>query len=207
MNARPKALLFDLGNVLVRVDFERVLAHWARAAGVPLERLRARFVIGEEYARHERGELDDAGYFAALRAMLGLELDDATMERGWNAVFDGEVPGMADLVGGLAERVPLFAFSNTNPAHHAFWSVHFASLMQPFREVFVSHRLGMRKPEARAYLAVCAAMRREPGEVLFFDDNAHNVEGARAIGMRAVTVAGIADVHAALAQAGLDTAR
>src|SRR6266403_1612575 len=89
------ALLFDLGRVVLDIDFNKVLSCWAAHADCEPAHLLARFTRDDAYHRHERGEIDDATYFAALRASLGVELSDAQFLEGWNAIFVGEMPGIA----------------------------------------------------------------------------------------------------------------
>jgi len=43
MSARVEALLFDLGGVIVELDWERVFSHWAHCAGKPLANIREGF--------------------------------------------------------------------------------------------------------------------------------------------------------------------
>jgi glucose-1-phosphatase len=49
------ALLFDLGGVVIEIDFGRTVTSWAAAGGVPVDTLRARFAFDHVYERHERG--------------------------------------------------------------------------------------------------------------------------------------------------------
>ncbi|MNC96516.1 Alpha-D-glucose-1-phosphate phosphatase YihX [compost metagenome] len=68
-------------------------------------------------------------------------------------------------------------------------------MLRVFRRVFVSCEIGKRKPDAEAFRAVAADMGFPESRILFFDDSLENVEGARAVGMRAVHVKSIADVE------------
>src|SRR5687768_13949116 len=110
-----EALLFDLGGAVVEIDFGRALAAWAGAADVPLDRLRSRFTLDADYERRERGEIDGAQYFASLRQSLGIALTDAQLTEGWNAIYVREVPGIRTLLQSVASRLPLYAFTNSNP--------------------------------------------------------------------------------------------
>ena len=194
-----EALLFDLGGVVFDIDFERALGHWADHAGVEVDALRPLCRADAWYERHERGEIDAAEYFDSLRQRFGVTLTYAQFVSGWNAIFDGERAGMPDLLGRLGERIPIYAFSNTNATHKQYWEREYAPTLDLFREVFVSCDLGLRKPEAAAFRAVCDAMGVAPERVLFFDDASENVDGARGVGMRAVHVRGIDDVRANVA--------
>ncbi len=197
--AEPEALLFDLGNVLVEIDFERILARWAAHAGTDADSLRGRFALGPDYERHERGEITSKAFFESLRHMLGIDLSDEQFLDGWNAVFVGEVAGMRTLVERASARRPIYAFSNTTEDHYRLWSRRYADLLDCFTAVYASCTLALRKPEAAAYRAVAQAMGVAPERILFFDDTAENVVGARRVGMRAVQVESIDDVHRALA--------
>ena len=199
------ALLFDLGGVLVDVDFGRALAAWARSAGQPLEELRRRPLLhlSPAFQAHERGEIPDAAYFAALREMLDLALDDQAMASGWNAIIGEPVPGMAALVRDLAARLPLYVFSNTNAAHVEFFKPRHRELLAPFREVICSCELGRRKPEREAFEMVAARIGASPARIGFFDDNPENVASARALGMQAFHVGSVDDVRTSLGRLGL----
>jgi len=202
-DANPiQALLFDLGGVLIEIDFERVFLNWARYSPLAADEIRARFSVDTAYQRHERGEMDGAAYFAHLRRRLLLDATDAEIVAGWNAVFVGRIHQTLGLIGRLRASLPCFCFTNTNPTHQAAWSRDYPELGALFEEVFVSSELGMRKPEREAFEAVVHRMGFPPSGILFFDDLAQNVEGARTLGMQAVLVTGPADIQRAVMEIG-----
>ena len=201
--ASADALLFDLGGVVIEVDFARAVQAWADAAGVPASHVGARFSLDAGYEAHERGELAPGEYCAHLRRTLGLELADEHLLSGWNQIFVGEVPEVGALLAALAKSLPLYAFSNTNVAHHAFWRPHYATLLQPFSEIFCSCDLGLRKPSAQAFLEVGRRIGIAPARIVFFDDHDGNVRGARAAGLRAHEVHSAAEIRAALRKEGI----
>lgn len=200
--SRADALLFDLGRVVIDIDFERAIACWAAHAGCTPELLKGKFSHDIHYQRHERGEIDGEVYLAGLCSALGMQLSHPQMLEGWNAIFVGEMPGMADLLARAAKRMPLYAFTNSNREHERYWSTHFADILRHFTEIYVSSTIGRRKPDAEAYDYVVRAIGAPAERILFFDDSGENVAGARACGLQAVQVrstADIADVLAALA--------
>src|SRR3977135_4393912 len=111
------ALLFDLGRVVIDIYFNTTVAFWAGPAGGEPADLVRRFGRDEVYRRHEQGAISDAEFFEGLREMLGIRLSDAQFLEGWNALFAGEMPGIAALLARAAKHLPLYAFSNTNAAH------------------------------------------------------------------------------------------
>jgi putative hydrolase of the HAD superfamily len=188
------ALLFDLGGVIIDIDFGRMFARWAAYAGLPPEAIRARFSVDAFYERHERGEIQAAEYFASLRTSLALTLTDEQFADGWTSIYAGEVPGVMSLLRTLEGRVPLYAFTNSNPTHKRYTFTEYATTLAPFRRVFVSSDLGMRKPEAPAFVAISKAIGVPLDRIMFFDDTLVNVEGAQAIGMQAVHVKSVQDI-------------
>ena len=197
------ALLFDLGRVVLDIDFSRTLACWAGYAGCEPSDIVERFVRDEAYRHHEIGKISDEAYFDSLRASLGIGISDAQFLEGWNAIFAGEMPGIAPLLARAAGSLPLYAFSNTNAPHVEHFSKTYADLLGYFREVYLSPAIGLRKPDAAAYDHVVKAIGVPASRILFFDDLAENVEGARARGLLAVHVRSSADVAAALDALGI----
>jgi glucose-1-phosphatase len=197
------ALLFDLGRVVLDIDFNRTLRLWAQHAAREPAELARRFLRDELYHRHEKGEISDEVFFAGLRLSLGVDISDAQFVEGWNAIFIGEMPGIDQLLSRAARHLPLYAFSNTNAAHVAYFSGRFAGVLGHFRETFVSSAIGLRKPDAEAYDHVIQAIGVPAERIVFFDDLAENVEGARQRGVKAVLVTSPDDVARALDALGI----
>src|ERR1700687_6109702 len=132
------ALLFDLGRVVLDIDFDKTLACWAGHAGCEVAQLAGRFARDEIYWRHEKGEISDAEFFEGLRTSLGIGISDAQFLEGWNAIFTGEIPGVAAMLARAGQKLPLYAFSNTNGAHVAHFSHAYADVLGHFREIYLS---------------------------------------------------------------------
>jgi glucose-1-phosphatase len=197
------ALLFDLGRVVFNIDFPRALACWAGHAGCEPADIAARFVTDEAYRHHERGTISDEVFFANLRRSLGIAITDEQFLEGWNAVFAGEMEGIAPLLERAAKHFPLYVYSNTNRAHIAHFTDVHARTLRPFRELYYSSTIGHRKPEAAGFDHVVKAIGAPASRIVFFDDLAENVEAARASGLKSVHVRSSADVADALTALGI----
>jgi putative hydrolase of the HAD superfamily len=197
------ALLFDLGRVVIDIDFARAIACWANHARCDPRVFEERFRRDVSFRRHEVGAIDTKAYFAGLQAACEVDLSHDQFLEGWNAIFIGEAPGMADLLARAGRQLPLYAFTNTNPDHELVWSQRFAPILANFKEIFVSWKIGLRKPDGAAFDHVVKAIGAPADRIVFFDDGIENVEGARARGLQTVHVRSTADVSDALTALGL----
>lgn len=194
---RPRAVLLDLGGVIIDINVRPLFDHWARVAGVPAEQLMARWGVDDAYKRHEIGDLDFVSYAAHLQARLGIDIGTAEWLAGWNSIFIGPFPRVAAMLPRVAQRFDLCVYSNTNDAHHAEWAARYAGVLQPFRRVYASSAIGRRKPDVASFRWVADDMGHAPGDILFVDDTLENVQGADAAGLIAVHARGddaVADV-------------
>ena len=207
LRAAIEALLFDIGGVLIDIDFERALRHWAPMSAYSFDELKSAFAFDAAYQRHERGEIGASEYFEALRTKLRLEGSDAQIAAGWNAIFVGEIAGALSILQEARAGFPCYAFTNTNPTHHAAWTAAFPEVCSAFDRVFASSEIGLRKPERAAFEAVARAMGTSTSAILFLDDTLENVLGARQAGMQAEQVRSTAGLRAALARTGLPRRR
>jgi len=198
------AVLFDLGGVVLNIDFERMFVRWADHSGEDPKTIQERFAFDEFYARHERGEIQAHEYFDSLRRTLRISLSDAQFADGWNAIFLGEIPGVSQLLRSVKDRIPLYAFTNSNPTHMAVCADWYAEALNTFRRVFVSSELGLRKPEPAAFEAVSRLIGVSPDRILFYDDTRENVQAATGVGINAIHVSSRAGVAEAISK-GLRT--
>ena len=190
-----QALLFDFGNVLVDIDFNRALSVWASFAGLEKEDLLPLFsLLNEDHYKFERGEISSTVFFDCLRKSLSIAITDTQFLAGWNAIFIGEVLGICDVLNRAELKYPLYIFSNTNVPHQLIWHDLYPDLLSQFQKIFVSCDLGLRKPEDDAFHHVAKSIGKPIKEILFFDDTLENINSARSLGMPAVEVKSFKDV-------------
>ncbi|MDJ0684077.1 MAG: HAD family phosphatase [Alphaproteobacteria bacterium] len=195
-----KALLFDIGNVILSIDVGRAAAHWPFPEPGGVRDFAAALAEDPVHHRYERGEIDDAAFFAHLRGLLDADLSDTAIRAGWNSIFAGPVPGVEAVLAQARGKYPLYALSNTNNAHAAHFLEAYAELFAAFDTLFLSHRIGGRKPEPAAFEHVAQAVGLTPAEILLFDDLDANIAAARALGFQTVHVTGPAATEAPAAR-------
>ncbi len=185
------AVVFDLGGVLLNLDYSATTEAFQRLARRQLPGFYSKARQADLFDRFERGEIDVVRFRAALRAALEAECLDAELDAAWNALL-GEVPRRnIELVLRLRETHGVYLLSNTNELHLADFIARFerehGGAHGPWSELFhkdyYSHLIGLRKPERAVFEHVVRAEGLEPQRTLFIDDNWHNVLGARDAGL------------------------
>jgi HAD superfamily hydrolase (TIGR01509 family) len=171
-----RTVAFDVMDTLLHDPFREALR---AATGVPLEELFARR-DPDAYPAFERGETDEATYWAAFTA-AGIDVDPDAFHAVRREACTW-LPGMAELLDDLAGLVERATASN-----YPVWIEQLSATRLAGRidRVLASHHLGVRKPDVGFYTGLLDALGREVGEVLFVDDREVNVEAARAVGLRA----------------------
>ena len=110
------ALLFDLGRVVLDIDFSKAVGCWAAHAGCEPSDILARYVRDEAYRHHETGKISDAEYFESLRTSLGTT---TTQARVLFAGLDGKPVGLPFSSKGFAEASA--AFDTAEARRHSWW--------------------------------------------------------------------------------------
>lgn len=183
--------IFDLGNVIVDIDFNRVLGSWSDFSRVPLATIRQSFTMGEAFHQHERGEISDEVFAEKLCHEMDLPLSYEQFAHGWQAIFVGIRPEVIAIMHKLRKQGHrVVVLSNTNRLHTTFWPDEYPDVKAAADKIYLSQEMGMRKPEARIYQAVLQAEGYPAADAVFFDDNADNIEGAKQLGITSILVTG-----------------
>ncbi|MBJ3816037.1 glucose-1-phosphatase [Shimwellia pseudoproteus] len=181
--------IFDLGNVIVDIDFNRVMGVWSDYSRIPLARLQKDFMMGEAFHQHERGEISDTEFASALCHTLNMPLSYEQFAAGWQAVFVSLRPEVIDIMARLREQGHrVVVLSNTNNLHTTHWPALYPQVYATADAVYLSHELGTRKPEPEIYRKVLEAEGFSPSDAVFFDDNEENIRGARQVGITSILV-------------------
>ncbi|MFT4463735.1 MAG: glucose-1-phosphatase [Sodalis sp. (in: enterobacteria)] len=181
--------IFDLGNVVIDIDFNRALGVWSNFSRVPLATLQKEFVMGEVFEQHERGDITDEAFAAKICGELGIALSFEQFTAGWQAVFVGLRPEMVEILTRLLEQGHrVVILSNTNRLHCDYWPSQYPEVQEYVDKLYLSQDLGMRKPDPAIYRYVLEQEGSTADGAVFFDDNADNIAAARQVGIRSVHV-------------------
>jgi HAD superfamily hydrolase (TIGR01509 family) len=179
-----KALAFDLGNVLVKVDHGRFCRGLAQLAGLSPEEVFAQVLETDLEMGYDTGRLSSREFYELVQSRLGVKLPFADFGHLWSDIF-APMAEMEAVLALLAPRYPLFLLSNTNPLHFDYIREQFPSLLTPFKAFILSYRVGSRKPDPGIYQALIRQAGYPPPQILYLDDKPPFVEAARGQGLAA----------------------
>ena len=182
--ARIRAVIFDLGNVLLNYDAKKAARKFAKACGVPLVKVWLHFFTSPTEKAYTRGEISSLEFYRHAKQALRIPIGYREFAHFWNDIFR-ENPGMDRLLARLKKHYPLFLISNTNKLHFEHIKKKFR-ILRHFKKTFPSHEMGHRKPEPEIYRKVLLRIRCRPQEAVFIDDTPKFVRGAKKVGMHAI---------------------
>ncbi len=202
-NHKPqiKAIIFDMGNVLIQYNAVKAARRFSKACGVPLWKLWRHFFVSPTEKAYTRGEISSYAFYRHAKRVLRLPVSYKTFCRYWNDIF-WENHDMELLLIRLKRRYPLYLISNTNPLHFDHIRSKF-KILRHFTKTFPSHELGCRKPEPEIYKKALQHIKLRADQTVFIDDMPRFVEGAKKIGMHAICFKNKKQAAEALKQLGV----
>ena len=188
----PELVIFDLGNVLVRITltvdeaFARTEFSLPSIYSDPDFQLRLR----ELHLERETGRMHDGAYYEIISSLTGMTPQQVVrVSEAWLiAAYDGAADFLHSVCGNGYQTACL---SNTNAQHIAFVNDprHVGHLpLHKFDYRFFSYAVGAMKPEPAIYEHVEQATGIAPERMLFFDDRQENIDVAQSRGWGAVLV-------------------
>ncbi|UCE05908.1 MAG: HAD family phosphatase [bacterium] len=180
-----KHFIFDLGQVLVKVDLESFIYQFANEFKIE--------PIALQNSQNDSAHLD-----FQIGKINGETFHQITYKRFnhfvpldrfkeiWTSMLVGEVDGTADLVNKLHEkRYALSLLSNTDPWHFEYCERNLP-VLQKFDRKFLSYELKMKKPDAEIFLAIVKALGTKAEHCLFIDDSEKNVASAKRLNFQTI---------------------
>lgn len=175
-------LIFDLGNVLVAVDYRR----FTDFMGWDYEPF-MRFYATEFFRDFERGRRDEAACFREMAKFVPLKERDIPRYRDNIHRAFPLWPEILERLPELRKKYRLYLFSNTNSLDFNAISAHI-----PFRELFdgiyTSFEQGHLKPRSEAYENIMRLFTLDPEHILYFDDRPENIEAGLRAGWQSLRI-------------------
>lgn len=180
MHSKIRAFIFDIGNVLLPVDYQRAKRRLLKERHTFLpaqEELIARTCV-----EYEHGRIGRAEFLAQIKRACQYQDSDESFIEIWCDIFEENI-ALQRQIPFLADTYPLYLLSNTGGIHREFIHSRYPIFTHFISGVY-SYEVGVMKPDSRIYQIAKEQFGVIPEETLFIDDLPENVEGARTAGFQ-----------------------
>ena len=184
-----KNILFDLGGVLYHIDYELTIKAFEKLG---IKDFHVHFSQKQQnnlFDRLETGKISDEGFIKEMKVLL----PHCTREEiinAWNALLIGIPQENIQLLKTLSKHYRLFLLSNTNSIHInrinklLYKDYNIKSLDPFFDKVYLSHQIGMRKPNGETFEWVLKDAGILAQETLFIEDSIQHIVSANKLGIQ-----------------------
>jgi len=185
------AIIFDLGGVVLNLDYNRTVNAFKELGKENFEHLYAKSNQDKIFDQFETGAISAKEFRAYMKSFLDETVSENEIDFAWNSMLLDLPKKRIDLLLKLKERYKIFLFSNTNEIHlDAFQKIiadthgNSTLLENIFHQTYYSHLVGLRKPTAEAFQKVIDDHQLIPQQTLFIDDSIQHIEGAQNLGIQ-----------------------
>lgn len=201
-NTDIKAVIFDLGRVLVDIDNNLLVGKLFKGLDIrDKEKMIRRTMSDPAMVEFNSGRMTSQEFHCCMCESYGLKLDFLAFTELWCQIFC-TMEGMEELVAKVAPHITVGLLSDTDPIHWNFicgrWPW-IATIENPT----LSYQIGSMKPGPAIFRTAARNVKTPPTQCLFVDDLQDNVNGARAIGMHAIRFENVESLRRNLNNFGL----
>jgi glucose-1-phosphatase len=186
-------IIFDLGGVLLNIDYNLTEKAFREAGITNFGEIYSQLQQTTVFDDFETGKISRAQFIAALQQVAeGTAITEQQVLDAWNAMLLDFPLRRLQILQQLRIHYDLILLSNTNEIHEeAFNNILMTTHGLPnigvmFDKVYLSHRVGMRKPNREIFERILEENSLKAEHTLFIDDSPQHIEGARSAGIRAI---------------------
>lgn len=186
-----KNIIFDYGNVIFQIDFNRVAQAWQKLGITNAHEFYGHRQQDDVFNALERGQISNADFRNRIRELTHQpQLTDEQIDAAWNAIFVGIPKGNHELLLNIKRHYRTFLLSNINAIHFDYVHKYLKSDFgidnndDMFEKVYYSHLMGKRKPDAEIFEQVLQENNLNPAETLFIDDSPQHLETGKRLGLQ-----------------------
>ena len=180
-----KAILFDLGKVIVHFNFDPAFLRLSKNSGLSTKEIEDYFVSSGLEVLYDGGKISSRRFYGEVKKALGLKLSYARFRKIWNEIFTPKKE-MVDLIAKLSKNHRLVLISNTNAMHFNYILKKYP-VIQKFDRLILSYKEKTRKPDERIYRKAAQACRAKPEEIYYIDDRRDLTGAAEELGFNIFT--------------------
>jgi glucose-1-phosphatase len=184
--AKFRAIIFDIGRVLLRVDVSRAMDGLASGLSLTPQEVWSAIEKDPRLMDWQEGRISPRDWHLRLTKRLGASLTFEQFTEVWNRALDPNPIHSESFIEKLSKNYRLALLSNTDAIHMSNEDARF-----PFFRFFAiriySYRVGASKPDPLIYRAALQACKVQAEQAIYIDDVPAYAEAARRLGMTAIT--------------------
>lgn len=183
-----KNIIFDLGNVLLPIDFNAPVSAFRKIGLEDFEGLYSGINQSNLFDLLETGKITSLYFYDKMREISGYNWSNQQIDDAWTKIILDFRPSTIKMLESLAKTKRLFLLSNTNKIHFDVYDAQIRERFNPeglssyFEKAFYSHEMGLRKPDPQIFISMAEIAGIQPSESLFVDDNEDNINTAKKLG-------------------------
>jgi len=197
-----RAVIFDIGRVIVRINIPRSFAALGTSLGLSPEEVLSSLQRDPVWEDWEDGRVEPHAWHQHVMQRFHLSLSFEEFCATWNRALDPDTILKDDLFAALSRRCRLALLSNTDPIHVANMQQNF-SFIRYFPVRVYSCVVGATKPSPVIYRKALSELNVAPNEAFYTDDLEPFVEAARQLGIHGFHFRGPDSLDAELRRLGL----
>jgi len=188
MEVKLKNIIFDLGAVLLDIDYEKTSNAFRNLGYNHFDEMYSKFKGNHIFDKLETGQITNEEFFRYMRSASDRHNSEEEIRNAWNAMLLDFRKTSFNFLEKLAPRYRLFLLSNTNAIHQLAFERRFSeqfnqkTLDDFFHKVYFSNEIGYRKPDPEIFSYIIEDSKINPEESLFIDDIPANTKSAESLG-------------------------
>ena len=198
-----RAIIFDIGRVLIRVDVSRAMAGLADGLALSPQEVWSAIEKDPRMMDWQEGRISPRDWHLHLAKRLGVSLTFEQFSEVWNRALDPNPIQSDSFLERLSKKYRLALLSNTDPIHMSNEEARFA-FFRFFPVRIYSFKVGANKPSPIIYREALKALKVRAEEAIFIDDIAAYVEAARKLGMGGVVFQSPEQLSDGLCELGIE---
>jgi len=183
--AKTRAIIFDIGRVLVRIDVRRAMAGLAESISLSPEEIWSAMEKHPTWLDWQEGRMTPRDWHRSVSQRFGTNLTFEQFTEVWNRVLDPQPVLDSEFLAALAKKYRLCLLSNTDPIHVAYLESTY-DFFRYFPNRIYSCAVGVSKPNALIYRAALQACKVDAKNALYIDDVPAYVEAAQRLGLSGI---------------------
>ena len=203
--AKFRAIIFDIGRVVLRIDVHRAMAGLAQSAALSPEEIWSALEKHPSWLDWQEGRMAPRDFYLSVTKRFGVSLTFEEFVTVWNRVIDPKPILGNEFLGKLAKKYRLCLLSNTDPIHVAHMEATF-DFFQFFPRRIYSCAVGVSKPNPLIYRAALEACKVAAAEAVYIDDIAAYAGAARRLGLTGIVFQSAEQLTGDLQALGVETA-